>query len=111
VQFNTPVLKNGLLFGLSQRGNLFVSTPALARRHGRTPKGDVEGLARSSMPDQFWLARTSKGQLTVFEPSETQYTELASLKVSDKQTYAYPVMAPGRLFVKDQDSVTLWTIN
>jgi len=35
---------------------------------------------------------------------------LARFKVSDKQTYAHPVVAGNRLFIKDQDSVTLWTI-
>jgi hypothetical protein len=43
-------------------------------------------------------------------PSEKEYTEVASLKVGDKASYAYPVLAGNRLFVKDQDSVTLWAV-
>ncbi len=35
-QFNTPVLKDGLLFGLSQNGMFFASTPRPARRPGAT---------------------------------------------------------------------------
>jgi outer membrane protein assembly factor BamB len=111
VQFNTPVLKNGLLFGLSQRGNLFCVNASTGKTAWTDPQGGRGGFGSIVDAGPVLLALTSKGQLTVFEPSETQYTELASLKVSDKQTYAYPVMAPGRLFVKDQDSVTLWTIN
>jgi len=47
----------------------------------------------------------------VFVPSEKEYTELASIKAAEKQTYAYPVLSGNRLFVRDQDSVTLWTID
>jgi len=35
---------------------------------------------------------------------------LARFTVADKQTYAHPVIAGHRLFIRDQDSVTLWTI-
>jgi hypothetical protein len=38
------------------------------------------------------------------------YTELARIKVAGSQTYAYPIVSGKRLFVKDQDSVTLWAI-
>ena len=57
------------------------------------------------------LGLTSKSTLVAFEPSDKEYTELASIKVADKQTYAYPVLAGNRLFIKDQDSLTLWTID
>jgi hypothetical protein len=56
------------------------------------------------------LALTPKSQLVVFEPNDKEYKEMASFKVSDNQTYAYPVVAGSHVFVKDQDSVTLWTI-
>ena len=55
------------------------------------------------------LALTPAMQLVAFQPSEKAYTELARIKVADTATYAYPIVAGNRLFVKDQDSVTLWT--
>jgi hypothetical protein len=33
------------------------------------------------------------------------------MKVAEKQTYSYPLVAGNRLFMKDQDSLTLWTID
>jgi len=48
--------------------------------------------------------------LIVFEPSDKEFKQLASYKVAESQTHAYPVIAGNRVFVKDQDSVTLWTI-
>jgi outer membrane protein assembly factor BamB len=111
VQFNTPVLKNGLLFGLSQRGNFFCINAETGKTAWADPLGGRGGFGSIVDAGPVLLALTSKSQLTAFEPSDKQYTELASLKVSEKPIYAYPVVAGNRLFVKDQDSVTLWTVN
>ena len=56
------------------------------------------------------LALTPASQLVVFEASDKAYTELARIKVADTPTYASHIVSGKRLFVKDQDSVTLWTI-
>jgi len=55
------------------------------------------------------LALTPRSQLIVFEPNDKAYTEVASIKVANKQVYAYPVLAGNRLYVEDQDSLTLWS--
>jgi outer membrane protein assembly factor BamB len=56
------------------------------------------------------LALTPGGQLIVFEPSDKEFKQVASYKVADGDTYAYPIVTGNRLFIKDRDSVTLWTI-
>jgi hypothetical protein len=56
------------------------------------------------------MALTPTGTLRVFEPSDKEYKELASYKVADDATYAYPVVSGNRIFIKDKDAVTLWTI-
>ena len=56
------------------------------------------------------LALTPSSELIAFEPGDKGYKELARIKVSDTQTHAYPVVSGNRLFIKDKDSVTLWTI-
>jgi hypothetical protein len=55
------------------------------------------------------IALPSGGPLVVFEPS-AEFKKLASYKVSDTETHAYPVVSGNRIYIKDQDSVTLWTI-
>jgi len=111
VQFNSPVLKNGLIFGLSQRGNFFCINAETGKTLWTDPVGGRGGYGGIVDAGGVLLALTSKSQLTVFSPSEKEYTELADIKVADKNTYAYPVLAGNRLFVKDQDSVTLWTVD
>jgi outer membrane protein assembly factor BamB len=110
VAFNSPVLKNGLIFGLSQRGKFF----CIKARTGQTawvePTGGRGDFGCIVDAGSVLLGLTATSQLTVFQPNANGYTELAKYKVSDKQTYAHPVAAGNRVFIKDQDSVTLWTI-
>jgi outer membrane protein assembly factor BamB len=110
VQFNTPVLKNGLLFGQSQNGKLFCinakdgKTAWTESAGGRTAYGTV--LDAGSV----LLSLSSKSQLAVFQPGDKEYTEVANYKVAEKDVYACPVLSGNRLFVKDLDSLTLWSI-
>ena len=136
VQFNTPVLKNGYLYGISARNDFFCinaqdgktawSAPFAPPAPGAEAQGQPpgpgmgrggRGMGRAagygSIVDagSVLLALTPDSQLVAFLPSEKGYTELARVKVADKQVYAHPVVAGKRVFVKDQDSVTLWTID
>jgi outer membrane protein assembly factor BamB len=56
------------------------------------------------------LALTPAAELVVFQPSNQEFKELARYKVSQTPTYAYPVATDNRVYVKDQDSVMLWTV-
>lgn len=56
------------------------------------------------------LALTPAAELIVFEPSDKAYSEVARIKVANSPTYAYPVVSGKRIFVKDKDDVTLFTV-
>ena len=110
VQFNSPILKNGMLYGLSQNGKFY----CINAENGQTAWTDTEGQrgGYGSLIDAgaVIMALTPKSQLVVFEPNSKEYKELANYKVAEKQTYAYPVASGKSIYVRDQDSVTLWTI-
>ncbi len=53
---------------------------------------------------------TPTAQLQVFEPNGAEFKSIANYKVADGGTYAYPIITGNRIFIKDADSVTLWTI-
>ncbi len=57
------------------------------------------------------LALTPASELIVFAPSEKQFTEQAKIKVAETPTYAYPVVSGNRVYIKDKDALTLWTID
>jgi outer membrane protein assembly factor BamB len=110
-QFNTAVLKEGFLYGISQKGNLFcvnAKTGAVAwiDAAAKGPRGFGSVVDAGSV----LLALTSKSQLYVMQPSEKAYTEVASIKVADSATYAYPVVSGNRIFIRDVDSVALLTV-
>lgn len=139
VQFNTPVLKNGLLFGLTPGNELFCvnaqngeklwTAPAgTAGGGGGAPggpggpgggpagggrgRGGGGGAGFGSIIDagSVLLALTPASQLIVFEPSEKAFTEVARIKVADTPTHAHPAISGNRVFVKDQNSLALLAI-
>ncbi len=110
VQFNTPVLKNGLIFGISNRDSLFCLSAKDGKAAWTAPITGRRGYGSIVDAGPVLLALTPSSELIVFEPSDKEFKELAKYKVSDNETYAYPVVAGNRMYIKDRDSVTLWTI-
>ena len=103
------LLKNGMLFGLSKSGSFY----CINAKDGQTVWTDTNKIDRfGSIIDtgSCLLALSPKSQLIVFEPNDKAYKELASYKVADSQIHAHPVVAGNRIFIKDKDSVILWTI-
>ena len=137
VIYNTPVIKDGLLYGLSQTNELFCinmqtgktawSAPVgaagagggAAKAGGGAGKAKGGGMRGGGMRAGYGsivdagsvlLALTPSSQLVVFKPSDAEFTEVARIKVASSPTNAYPVIAGNRVFVKDQDSVAMLTI-
>jgi outer membrane protein assembly factor BamB len=113
VQFNTPVLKNGLIFGLSDRDTLF----CLNAQNGQTAwtsqlsgRGRFRGYGSIVDAGSVLMALNPTAQLIVFEPTDKEFKQLASYKVSESETFAYPVVTEKGIYIKDQDTVTLWAI-
>lgn len=111
VQFSTPVLKNDLLFGYSNKGNLF----CLNAQTGQTAwidtlKHDRSGFAAILDVGPVILALPSSAELIAIEPVAEEYTELANIKIADTPTYAHPVIAGNRIYIKDLETITMWEI-
>src|SRR5690349_8671574 len=107
VQFNTPVVKDGLVFGISDRDNLFCinkdgKTAWTTQLKGTRGYGSVVDVGPAL------IALTPAGELTVFEPSEKGVQEVAKYKGAEKGADGYPVISGNRIYVKDQDNVTPW---
>jgi outer membrane protein assembly factor BamB len=108
--FNTPVLKDGLLFGLSNRGNLYCLDTT---KNGQTAWTDTNSHGNFGAildAGSCLLVLPEKSGLIVFKPGDKQYEELARIKVSDTPTYAHPVISGNRIFIKDKETVTMFTI-
>jgi outer membrane protein assembly factor BamB len=109
-QFNTPVLKDGLLFGLSERGALYcVDTKSNKTAWtDSTNRGNFGSILDAG---SCLMVLPQNGELTVYKADGKEYSEIAKYKVAETQTYAHPVISGNRIFVKDQESLTLWTLD
>ena len=106
--YNTPVLKNGFLYGLSNKGRLF----CLDASSGKTEwSDDTPHQNFGSVIDAgtVMVALSSNSNLVVFKPDNKAYVQLALIKVSESAVYAHPILAGRRIYIKDADSVTLYS--
>jgi outer membrane protein assembly factor BamB len=106
-RFTTPVLKDGLLYGYN--GHLFCANA----QTGATVWEDATNRGNSAAlvdVGSVILALTVNSELAAFKPSDKEYLELARYKVADTETWAHPVVDGNRVFVRDRESVALWTI-
>ena len=112
MRFSTPVLKGMMLFGISGRGNLYC-VDAITGKTAWTDgtSRDQMGFAGIVDAGRVLLALPSNSELIVFKPDRARFTQVRSYKVSDAQTYAHPVISGNRIFIKDEDSLTMWTVD
>lgn len=107
--FTTPVLRDGLLFGYSTNAK-FV---CLSAETGQVLWSDTLAHGHTAAivdAGSCLIALALNGDLCVYEPSDKQYTELARYKVGEPEFWAHPIVAGKRIFTRDKDSVTLWTV-
>ncbi|HZZ29669.1 MAG TPA: PQQ-binding-like beta-propeller repeat protein [Pirellulales bacterium] len=114
VQFDTPVLKDGLLYGFTATENLFCLSATDGKTMWTTPRmeggGGRSGYGSIVDCGPVLMALTPAANLMVFEPSDKELKPLANYKVADSETHAYPVVSRNRIFIKDKNDVILWTI-
>ncbi|MDZ7370326.1 MAG: PQQ-binding-like beta-propeller repeat protein [candidate division KSB1 bacterium] len=108
--FNTPIVCNGSLWNLSDRGIFY----GLRADDGRElwageEKHDRFGSFVDAGDAVFMLSAT--GRLIVLKPEKAAYHELARYTVSEKAVYAHPLIAGNRIYIKDDQSLTLWAID
>jgi outer membrane protein assembly factor BamB len=107
-RFTTPVFKDGLLFGYN--GRFFCANA----QTGATLWIDTANHGNSAAlldAGPVILALTIKAELIAFRATDKEYAELTRIIVSDTETWAHPVVAGKRVYVRDQDSVTLWNLD
>lgn len=108
-KWNTPVLKNGNLYGFSDQKRIFCMNAAT----GKTAWIDnVVNSDFSTIVDcgSLLLGLASTGNLIVLKPEPTAYSEVAKYKVAETPVYAFPVVAGNSIFVKDAESLMLYQL-
>ena len=60
--------------------------------------------------DEVVLALTPASELIIFASAGDAFHELAKYKVADSPTYAYPIATGKHIYIKDQNTLTLWSL-
>jgi outer membrane protein assembly factor BamB len=108
-EFSTPVIKNGYLFGLSKANKLF----CLNANDGKTAWADsVSHKNFGSVLDAgtVMITVSSTSNMMVYTPDGTAYNQLAKIKVAETPVYAHPILTENKIFIKDEDSLILYTL-
>lgn len=108
---STPVLKGERLYGFSEKksGQFFCLDVAGGKTLWAGPGRQGENAAVLDGGSVI-LALTTGMELVVFDASDAAYTERARWKVAESPTWAHPVVAGRVVYVKDEESLTRWTI-
>lgn len=108
-QFCSPVLKDGLLFGLSDKGFFF----CINAKDGKEAWIDSNKVINyGAMVDagSVVLALPSTSELVALKPDAAKFDALAKIKVSESPVYAYPIVAGNKIYVKDKDSLIAYSV-
>jgi outer membrane protein assembly factor BamB len=109
-KWNTPVLKDGYLYGFTDQKRIY----CLNASTGETAWIDnaVTGDFATMLDcGPVLIGLPSTGDLIVLKPEPKAYSEVAKLKVATTAVYAFPLITGNSVYVKDAESLTLYKIN
>jgi len=110
VSFNTPVLKDGYLYGHESRlGKLY----CLNAMSGKTCWADTTAQNRfASILDlgKVLLSLPANGKILIFEPNHEKYVQKVIYKIAETEVYAHPLVAGDKIYVKEQELLTCWQV-
>ena len=107
---SSPILVGDRLYGFSHKskGRLFSlnAKDGLTLATGPGRQGDSAALIRAG---DYLLSLTTGGELSVFSLGTKTFEPVRTYQVADSQTWAHPLLTPGRIIVKDKTHLTSWT--
>lgn len=110
VSFNTPVIKDGYIYANEARfGNIFCIN---ATSGEKCWVDTVKHNRFASMLDagQVMVTLPATGNLLFFKPDQKSYQEIKTYKVAETEVYAHPILNKNKVYVKDKEHLTCWTI-
>jgi outer membrane protein assembly factor BamB len=108
-KWNTPVLKDGFLYGFTDQKRIYCLNAAT----GQTAWIDNAVTSDfSTIVDcgSVVMGLTSTGNLLVLKPDSKAYTEVVKYKVSDTSIYGYPVISGNSIYIKDAENLIMFKL-
>jgi len=110
VSFNTPILKDGFMYGHeAKKGELFCLNAKTGEKvwFEATPHNRFASLTDAG---KVLVSLPVTGNLIIIEPNGKNYVELAKYKVAETEVYASPILNGSNVFVKDKEMLTCWSL-
>jgi outer membrane protein assembly factor BamB len=109
-RWNTPVLKNGYLYGFSDQRRIYCVNTA----NGQTAWIDAathSDFATISDCGSVIIGFPQTGNLVIFKPDPSGYSEVKKYKVTETPVYSFPIIAGNLIYIKDAENLTLFKID
>ena len=109
---NSPVLVGPALYGMTHRnrGQFFAVDAATGKTLWTTRGREADNAAIVSAGTLLFVLK-SDAELVIARPNTASFEVLRRYTVAESPTWAHPVVDGNRLFVKDAESLTLWTVS
>lgn len=108
---NSPVLDGGQFFGMTnkRKGQLFCADAATGKILWLTEGREGMNAAVLHTKDLLFILNNDGG-LVIAKKGTKSFNQVAKYSVADSATYAHPVIAGNQILVKDETSVSLWSL-
>ncbi len=109
-KWNTPVLKDGFLYGFTDQKRIYCINAATGQTSwiDNSVNGDFATIVDCG---SVIIGLPVTSYLIVFKPESAAYAEVTRYKVSETSIYSYPIVAGNLIYIKDAESLTLYKIN
>ena len=107
-KWNTPVLKDGFLYGFTDQKRIYCINAATGQS-AWTDDAVHNDFATIVDCGSVIIGLPSTANLIVFKPVSTSYTEVKKYKVSETAIYSYPVVAGNRIYIKDAETLMMYS--
>ncbi|MFZ0281443.1 MAG: PQQ-binding-like beta-propeller repeat protein [Bacteroidales bacterium] len=108
-KWNTPVLKEGFLFGFTDQRRIYCINAATGATawYDSAVNSDFATIVDCG---SVLIGLPSTSNLIVFKPDTKSYQEVARFKVSETPIYAFPLIAGNYIYVKDAETLMLYSL-
>ncbi len=109
---SSPVIVGSALIGMSNRnrGHFFAVDADTGKTLWATRGREAENAAIVSTGKLLFLLKDD-AELVIARPGPVSFDVLRRYTVADSPTWAHPVIDGNRIFVKDSEQLTLWTVS
>ena len=108
-KWNTPVLKDGFLYGFTDQKRLYCLNASTGQTAwiDNTVNSDFATIVDCG---SVIIGLPSTANLIIMKPDPSAYSEVTKYKVSDAAIYAFPVISENQIYIKDAESLILYKL-